>query len=114
MPNLKSIEPLGQYVAMKVSVVEAEEHNTGFGEIIVYASFEDCAVLELMNFNRRNLNVFYRKDGGILRNIFKNNIHCFVNRSIYAIMPGFQYREFVWWVMWKRISVEEVIVITNR
>ena len=111
MPNLKSIEPLGQHVAMKVSVVEGEKHNTGFGEVIVDASVEDCAVLEFMNFSRRNLNDFYGKDGGILKNIFKNNNHCFVNRSVYAIMPGFHHREFVWKVMWKRISADEVIVV---
>ena len=79
-------------------------------EVIVDASVEECAVLEFVNFSRRNLSDFYGKDGGILKNIFKNNNHSFVNRSVYAIIHGFHHREFVWKVMWKRISVDEVIV----
>jgi len=111
MPNLKSIESLGQHVEMKVAVVEGEKDNTGFGEVIVDASVEECAVLEFINFSRRNLNDFYGKDGGILKDIFKNNNHCFVNRSIYTLIPGFYSREFIWKVIWKRLSADEFIVV---
>ena len=101
---------------MQSGVIEDGPNIAAFGERCLGCGYRRNAPLfGVLPWEVKSIPTCINKDGGILRNIFSYNCsHCSINRSIYNIgIPGFDHRQFVWKVLWRRIDECTVVVVNS-